>query len=104
MTSHSLEVTYGVTDGVHSHMAHVQSTRWVWKHGEDIKLLPVGILGNAIMDYYLVYSFQKTSREVEKIIKIHYHPERQQYLSVRFVSPLSVRVLNESCVEEAELN
>lgn len=45
MASHSLEVADSVTDGVHSHMAHVQSPRWVWKHGEDIKLLPVGTLG-----------------------------------------------------------
>lgn len=45
MASHSLEVTNGVTDGVHSHMTHVQAPRWVRKHREDIKLLPVGILG-----------------------------------------------------------
>lgn len=38
MASHSLEVTYRVTDGIHSHMAHVQAPRWVWKHREDIKL------------------------------------------------------------------
>lgn len=44
MASHSLEVADSVTDGIHSHVAHVQSPRWVWKHGEDIKLLPVGTL------------------------------------------------------------
>lgn len=44
MASHSLEVAYSVTDGIHSHMAHVQAPRWVGKHGEDIKLLPVGNL------------------------------------------------------------
>lgn len=38
MASHSLEVTYRVTDGIHSHMAHVQAPRWVRKHGKDIKL------------------------------------------------------------------
>lgn len=38
MASHSLEVTYRVTDGIHSNMAHVQAPRWVRKHGEDIKL------------------------------------------------------------------
>lgn len=46
MASHSLEVANSVTDGVHSHVAHVQSPRRVWKHGEDIKLLlVVGTLG-----------------------------------------------------------
>lgn len=39
MASHSLEVSDGVADGVHSHVAHVQSPRRVRKHGEDIKLL-----------------------------------------------------------------
>lgn len=39
MASHSLEMTDGVTDGVHSHVAHVQTSGWVWKHGQDIKLL-----------------------------------------------------------------
>ena len=45
MASHSLEVADSVTDGINSHVAHVQSPRWVWEHGQDIKLLPVGILG-----------------------------------------------------------
>lgn len=45
MPSHFLEMTNGVTDGIHSHMAHMQPPRWVWKHGEDIKLLLVGTLG-----------------------------------------------------------
>lgn len=45
MAPHPLEVAYGVTDGVHPHVAHVQAPRWVWEHGEDVKLLPVGTLG-----------------------------------------------------------
>lgn len=45
IASHSLEVTNDVTDGVHSHVTHVQPSRWVREHGEDIKLLPVRILG-----------------------------------------------------------
>lgn len=44
MTSHPLEVPDGVTDGVHSNMAHVEPARRVRKHGEDIKLLLLGIL------------------------------------------------------------
>lgn len=46
MASHPLEVAYGVTDGIHSHVAHVQAPGRVWKHGEDVKLLPVGTLGD----------------------------------------------------------
>lgn len=47
MTSHALEVGNSVTDGVDPHMAHVQTTRWVGKHGEDIKLLFIqGALNN----------------------------------------------------------
>lgn len=38
MASHPLEVTYGVTDGIHSHVAHVQAPRRVREHGEDVKL------------------------------------------------------------------
>lgn len=41
---HPLEVSYGVTDGVHSNVPHVKAARRVRKHGEDIKLLLVGIL------------------------------------------------------------
>lgn len=44
MASHPLEVAYGVTDGIHSHVAHVQAPGGVWKHGEDVKLLPAGTL------------------------------------------------------------
>lgn len=44
MASHSLEVTYCVTDGIYAYMAHMQASRWVWKHGEDIKLFPLGTL------------------------------------------------------------
>lgn len=44
MPSHFLEMTNGVTDGIHSHMAHMQSPWWVRKHREDIKLLLVGTL------------------------------------------------------------
>lgn len=45
MASHPLEVSYGVTDGVDSNVPHVKAARRVWKHGQDIKLLPIGILG-----------------------------------------------------------
>lgn len=44
MASHPLEVAYGVTDGIDAHVAHVQAPWWIWKHGEDVKLLPVGTL------------------------------------------------------------
>lgn len=46
MTFHALEVSDGVTDGVDPHMAHVQTSRWVRKHGEDVKLLLLGALNN----------------------------------------------------------
>lgn len=36
--SHPLEPGDGVTDGVHTHVAHVQLARWVGEHGEHIKL------------------------------------------------------------------
>lgn len=49
MASHSLEVADCVADGIHSHVTHVQSARWVRKHGEDVKLLPVGTLGKQIL-------------------------------------------------------
>lgn len=52
MASHSLEVTDGVADGIHSHVAHVQSPRRVWEHGEDIKLLPVGTLRKTVKMMY----------------------------------------------------
>ncbi len=45
MASHPLEMSDCVTDGVHSHVTHVQASRWVRKHGEDIKLRPAGTLG-----------------------------------------------------------
>lgn len=44
MASHPLEVSHRVTDGVNSNMPHVKAAGRVRKHGEDIKLLPVGIL------------------------------------------------------------
>lgn len=44
MASHPLEVSHRVTDGVNSNVAHVKAAGRVRKHGEDIKLLPVGIL------------------------------------------------------------
>lgn len=46
MTSHPLEVGDGVTDGVDPDMAHVQTSRRVGKHGQDIKLLRLGGLNN----------------------------------------------------------
>lgn len=61
MASHPLEVTDGVTDGIHSHVAHVQSPRWVWKHGQDIKLLPAGTLRKTTDGQNNVQSFEMTS-------------------------------------------
>lgn len=54
MTSHALEVGDGVTDGVDPHMAHVQTPRWVGKHGEDIKLLFLGTLNNKRKMYMIL--------------------------------------------------
>lgn len=39
MASHPLEVADGVANGVNPHVAHVQPTRWVREHGEDVELL-----------------------------------------------------------------
>lgn len=45
MAPHPLEVADGVTNGVNPHVAHMQPTRWVREHGEDVELL-LGALKN----------------------------------------------------------
>ena len=35
---HSLTASQCITDGVHSNMAHVELSRWIWEHGQDIEL------------------------------------------------------------------
>lgn len=40
MAPHPLEVADGVANGVNPHVAHMQPTRWVREHGEDVELLP----------------------------------------------------------------
>lgn len=39
MAPHPLEVADGVTNGVNPHVAHMQPTRWIREHGEDVELL-----------------------------------------------------------------
>ena len=55
MAPHPLEVAEGVADGVHAHVAHVQPSRRVGEHGEDIKLLPA--LSKANMCFQIRHHF-----------------------------------------------
>lgn len=70
MSSHSLEVSDGVADGIHSHVAHVQAARWVWKHREDVKLLPFGVLVEQ-------QKLKLCTELLENTMKLHLNPETQ---------------------------
>ena len=65
MSPHSLEVSDGVADGVNAHVAHMQSSRRVREHGEDIKLLLlVGNLRSAAHTH--THTHRQTDRQTER--------------------------------------
>lgn len=68
MSSHPLEVSDGVADGIHSHVAHVQAPRWVRKHREDVELLPFGILAEQ-------QKLKLCTELLEKTMKVYLNPE-----------------------------
>ncbi len=67
MAPHPLEVADGVANGVNPHVAHMQLTRWVREHGEDVELLPRALKKN--LSQSVPFSFGRISARFSMMIQ-----------------------------------